>query len=1204
MVAALVVGVLPLATAGVAAAAVPGPPTLTSPAAGASVSANPVLAWSSVPGAAKYRLELSVESDFSPQVSGFPVTTQELRFAPPGELPLGELHWRVAAMSATGALGDFATAGFVKGWDDAPVVLTPAHGAELEFPAEPTLFSWDALPGALSYELEIDDADDFVGADTYTTKNTAYVLTEPLTVGQPFHWRVRGRSGTLSSQWSPTSSFSSAWTGAPTLRFPEADATGITDVYFDWDPVLGAKTYQLQASPNEDWANNTTVNVTVKSTRYAPPDPLNNGNYYWRVRAMDAASPANYGPWSPSRVFQRGWPDKPVIQWPADGGSTSDPNPDDPTWQNPTFSWTPARRASWYRIRFASDEAMTTGLKGCLTNRTTWTPYTSVTALSTLITHPGVGSCGVLAFVPGETYYWDVAALDNPVLNDGLDIWGPPLQSGAAASVYGLRTPVRSFVWDPPVPTAETPRQLVPADYLTPAPCDPATGCTTPEAQTPVFTWTAIPGATGYTVTIALDPAFTNVYRQYTTTYNRLAPRDSWRDNQANQAYYWNVTPVGLGMDIANDSVFQKRSASVVRIAPAGGSAEPDDVTFEWQDYLQTNQALVRPAAEAAKSYRIQVATVSDFATLIDNRVVNTPFYTPFDRTYPEGPVYWRVQAIDGSGNELTVSSGANGSVTKQSPAPDPTYPGDGATVTGVPYLQWDALAHAASYDVQLDNDQNFSSPIKTATTKMAAWAHVDPLESGTYYWRVRRNDADNRDGVWSNPRSFVLDPAAVTLTAPGNRTSPAADRLLFQWKSAVPSPKYRVEVSSSATFAAQVSGFPQTTVMSALAPRTLLPEGTYYWRVRSLNAADKVIATSSTWTLRVDSTPPGVTGLTPSAGASITTAFTVTFSEPVSGVDKNSFTVTPAGGTTSLPGTVAMTSPTVAVFTPSAALVPGQTYTVAVGSAVTDASGQALPRYSANVRASTTVQENSVAIARSWPRWKTSAASGGQLKLSQRASSTLTLTFTGTSIGVVGYRGTSGGNAAITLDGVAQGTVSFHAATGAHQATIWAKDGLKAGAHVLQVKPLGTKPAGSKGTWVYVDRFTVDGAAVEESAPSVVDGFARTSTAKASASAYESMDHVKASRRVAPSTTLAFKGTGISWLGTKTKTSGKAAVYIDGVKKATVDLYSSSTSYKRTLWTSARLTSKVHTITVVVLGSKRTSAKGYNVSVDAFTIR
>ena len=169
------------------------------------------------------------------------------------------------------------------------------------------------------------------------------------------------------------------------------------------------------------------------------------------------------------------------------------------------------------------------------------------------------------------TYYWDVAGIDNPVLNpSAVDLWGPPDQK---TNVIGLRSDVHSFVYQPPAPTPGAVRQLVRGGLPHAGPVRSEDGCTDSEADTPVFTWTAIPGATSYTVTVALDPNFTNVYRVYSTRLNRLAPRDSWRDNQANEAYYWNVTPDRLLRRSTSPTRLSSRSAprgSAARCRPKG----------------------------------------------------------------------------------------------------------------------------------------------------------------------------------------------------------------------------------------------------------------------------------------------------------------------------------------------------------------------------------------------------------------------------------------------------------------------------------------------------------------------------------------------------------------------------------------------------------------------------------------------------------
>ncbi len=1047
----LVTGLAPLAPAAiVAAAAPPSAPTGLSPSSGATVYANPVLSWSAVSGAARYRVQVSTAPDFS--VITYAVDTQELRATPPTDLPLGTLYWRVAGMDGSSLLGPWADTQFNKVWAAAPTPQYPPNLATLTFPTDALRFTWSALAGAASYELQVDDASDFIGATTYTTKNTSYVITEPKTSGQAFYWRVRGDSAAsgVVSNWSVTFTATVNWPGTPTLVYP-ADhaniATAAGDLYFDWDPVLGAKTYELQVSPNADWTNNRTIDVTIKDTRYAPPTTLNNGNYYWRVRALDAANAQNFGPWSDASVvalvFERSWGTRPTLLAPTNGNNTV---------SVPTFTWTPIDHAAWYQLEVSTDINFATGpnTKDCYTNRTTFTPYLS--GVGTGIIPPG--SCSVFP-QPGVTYYWHVRGIDAPVLNPGIeysagvlglwsntsnsnvysfvytpnvpayvspanshtvevptlqwadapgatryhvtilksngttaatadtysDSWTPtsllnvsdspfrwyvqaydqnnqlsliPLQANqrtfsltAISTTYATADPVSpaagtgsfdmpSLAWHPVTgavtyqviwgvqgsgvehldwprtaypaftyPTSvfssgtyfwyvraydgsniEIPSSagsqrtfvisqldlLAPSDYLTPSKCATPPSCT-PVPDTATLTWNAVPGAFTYTVYVALDPNFTNIYRQYTTTFTRLAPRDSWLDNQANQAYYWFVRPSrsnnsGRFDSLAqeNASAYQKRSEGIHLIAPADAASVANEVTFSWQDFLASNQALSAPVTQEAKQYHIQVSTVADFATIFDDKVVDQTFFTEYDRTYPEGPLYWRVQAIDGSGNYLTWS--AVRTLTKSSPAVSLAYPVAGATVTGVPYLQWTTQSFAATYDVQIakNGDVNFSSSnqVTLTNTKMSAYAYTEALAAGDYAWRVRREDADGRAGPWSAARVFHLVPTAPSLVGPANGAlvgAAAQPTFLFQWSSAQPYPKYIVETSTASSFASLTET--RSTIMTSWAPVAFYGAGTYYWRVKSLNAAGTVVATSAVWTFTIGTVVPPSTGAT-----------------------------------------------------------------------------------------------------------------------------------------------------------------------------------------------------------------------------------------------------------------------------------------------------------------------------------------------------
>jgi hypothetical protein len=62
--------------------------------------------------------------------------------------------------------------------------------------------------------------------------------------------------------------------------------------------------------------------------------------------------------------------------------------------------------------------------------------------------------------------------------------------------------------------------------------------------------------------------------------------------------------------------------------------------------------------------------------------------------------------------------------------------------------------------------------------------------------------------------------------------------------------------------------------------------------------------------------------------------------------------------------------------------------------------------------------------------------------------------------------------------------------------------------------------------------------------------------------------------------------------------------VWLDGVKVATVDLYSSSEQPRKMVFTKNDLdSSQAHTLEVRVLGTKRTESSGTRVDVDAFVV-
>lgn len=77
---------------------------------------------------------------------------------------------------------------------------------------------------------------------------------------------------------------------------------------------------------------------------------------------------------------------------------------------------------------------------------------------------------------------------------------------------------------------------------------------------------------------------------------------------------------------------------------------------------------------------------------------------------------------------------------------------------------------------------------------------------------------------------------------------------------------------------------------------------------------------------------------------------------------------------------------------------------------------------------------------------------------------------------------------------------------------------------------------------------------------------------------------------------------TDFAWVSTLGKDRGMANVYVDGVKKATVDLYAASTKYRQIVFTwDSGGAPGTHTIQIRVLGTKNTKSHGKRVDLDTF---
>lgn len=80
--------------------------------------------------------------------------------------------------------------------------------------------------------------------------------------------------------------------------------------------------------------------------------------------------------------------------------------------------------------------------------------------------------------------------------------------------------------------------------------------------------------------------------------------------------------------------------------------------------------------------------------------------------------------------------------------------------------------------------------------------------------------------------------------------------------------------------------------------------------------------------------------------------------------------------------------------------------------------------------------------------------------------------------------------------------------------------------------------------------------------------------------------------------------GTGVRWFARTDPTGGRNAVFIDGVRVATIDRYSPTWRYTVQLYNIPTLAAGEHTIKIVHTRTKNASATDDDLWLDAFLVR
>lgn len=842
-------------------------------------SATPILTWNRATGTT-YQVQVDNDSSFgSPEVNE---STKNVKYVPTKNLAPGQQFWRVRAVKGESS-SDWTRSSFSVAAVSVPVPTNPANGAVLPQPDQPPLLRWLTSRGAKQYTVEVDGDADFIGAKSYTTQSTSLAVPDALPAGD-YYWRVTASLGDgFNSVPSATSRFDLGPLAVPTLVYPLDDIDGaIEDVVLDWNPVPGAQYYDLQVATDASFNNFAYKAENLRGSRFSPPVTLFNDQFWWRVRAIDLAGQATE--WASGRAsFQRSWVDKPVAQWPTGATSVADGSVPTSSGTRWFYQWSPVDHASSYEIQLADDPNFSVGVKMCETASTTYAP------------RDASDGC---AWPAGDVHYWRVRPNDFPY-PDGLP---------------GVFSVAQKVKFDPlPNPGPETSMTFaftsgLKASMTGLGAAGAGSGCVAVTCSalsaTPVLSWNAYPGATSYQVILAVDENFTT---SPLTDLGALTTKNTYfslrwnnqvkalADSQAGEPWYWFVVPcnsTGCGPNPISESPPPPGAHSFVKASPAVvglTSSDPagSDITFSWQDYMATNNATAtygETGQQAARAYRIQVDNEPSFQSpLLEEAVVDQTTFTSRDKLYPEGAVWWRVQAIDAQENNLTWSEPAP--LIKASPALTLTSPASGATVPGSTPFEWAPQGHASAYEVEVykNGDVAFSPANRVVSGRVAnpSYTPASPLPASNtpYVWRVRRFDSTNNPGPWSSAYFTSLGSVPELLT-PGNGPLLPSNGAFFEWSDVPGAARYQLTLISPSGGKVDVN-----TVGTAHAPSELT-SGNWTWSVAAFDAADKPLGSSQSRGFRIDAIQPKVVKVKPGK-PNATSDLKVLFSERVKGISK-----------------------------------------------------------------------------------------------------------------------------------------------------------------------------------------------------------------------------------------------------------------------------------------------------------------------------
>lgn len=705
-----------------------------------------VLRWTAVPHAAEYRVFVATDPSLATSVvsdgGGRGIETSATSLAPPAALAPGTYYWAVVPLDGDGHPGTSSAVGsFVSAWP----ATTAGKVTDLNADArvfDPEL-SWDAVPGAVGYDVEVNYSQDFaIGSKVCCSEKSIGTTVSPTTLlaNNTYYWRVRAiDAGGNAGQWNGGPEFKKVFDDVvPTvpglamrdnLSETPTDLDGSTPELdlehpvVRWDPVPGASSYEVQVTEHTTGCDWTKRIVDAQMSGHTAATS-------WTMRAFPSVKQPGQDAWPSALVETHRFVDNAryCVRVSAIAGA-------DEKSKLVVSEWTQIEGANQpaftYRKPVTAPDGMPvmtadhyeTPTSGTLTPRTpllSWKRHLHADSYWVVIARDAsftnvkeVGFTRIAAYAPRNTledettsYYWVVFPANH-------------IDGSGVFSTYSDNAP-RNFE-----KRSIPPAQSAPEDK-------------TDIIGSPRFAWTAAEGAIEYRLQVATDPSFGSLVEDVTTAATSYTPTKTY---PVDTVLYWRVranagraeAKVGLGWSQVRTMRRRLPTPELAGDNAQGGNAIP---ALSWNP------------VQGAESYEVQVEQADGGRQTL--RVASTVL-TP-TKFYGNGIWRWQVRAMFPGSPTTAGPYSAMLPFVRAIPAPaDAKAQRSRDRVL----LSWSPVQGARRYKVEVAPVTGFTNTVDSFTTDHTGFAPdlSAPAyqKGGRLYWRVAAIDEGGNAGAFAS---------------------------------------------------------------------------------------------------------------------------------------------------------------------------------------------------------------------------------------------------------------------------------------------------------------------------------------------------------------------------------------------------------------------------------------------------------------------